>query len=194
MIYRIHQDRNYKTFSINNEDICEKLGDNTTFHMDRTPQTYSKQWKTIKLDFYSDKKDALLPDLAENNGRIYISDTAVPYLKSYIEKFGELLPIEHEEGKGFLFNCLSMAEQVDGLDKEKSVDDPYTGNSFISFHEDRLTHFFIFKTAFDSFHGIFCSKEFKSVIEKNDLKGIIFGIDLGNMFPPDEDILKPLSN
>ena len=80
------------------------------------------------------------------------------------------------------------------VDKEKSVDDPYTGNSFISFHEEKLAGHTIFRTAFDSYHGIFCSEQFKLAVEKASLRGIVFSKDLGNMFPEDDSATQPHLN
>ncbi len=194
MIYRIHQDRKYKTFSVNNDDIWEKLGEDTMFHIDRTPCSYIKNWQPIKIDFYSDNRKALVPDITESNGKLFFSKKAAEVLTPILEDDGEFLPVYSSEATGFLYNCLSTSEQVDGLDAEKSIDDPYSGNSFISFHESKVRGLKVFKTEFDTYLGIFCTEGVKTAVENSDLKGIVFSEDLGNMFPPDVDSSQPLNN
>ena len=185
MIFRIYQDRRYQTFMIDDDDICAKLGDQTTFHMDRTPCAMSELWQPIKINFYSDRKSADIPDITEANGKLFLSSKAANVMEPLISQFGELLPIEYENGKGFLFNCLTNAEQVKGVDLDNSKDDIYTGESFLTFFPEKVKALNIFNTEFDSYLGLFCQEAFKECIEKNQLKGVVFGQDLGKLVPPD---------
>lgn len=191
MIYRILQDRNYQSFSINDEDASAKLGEDTVFHLDRSPKPYATKWKPIKIDFFSDSPKALKPDICAENGRLYLNEEAYEKVRVMLELFGECLPVE---GGGYLFNCLATAEGVNGLDRKNSIDDPYTGKSFISFHNKKVASLAIFRTAFDSFHGLFCNEAFKLAIESSDLKGVVFGQDLGNCAPPDDSAAQPLKH
>jgi len=106
-------------------------------------------------------------------------------LKDLITNDGEFLPVKYEQGDAWLFNPLSIAEDVDGLDKKLSVKNEWGDIENIAFHENKVKEFSIFRCMFDINKNVFCQDTVKQVIEKAGLKGVFFTPDLGDQFSVD---------
>ncbi len=192
-LYRIYgDDAHYLNFVVDGVDVIKKLGGRDyPFHIDRTPKPYAAVWKApVIVDFHygkavkskvlPDVAEKVLPDIAENGGRLYFNEHAYQLLHSLIDECGEFLPVYHDDGSGYVFNPLKSAEDVSGIDSERTLFDTHGNLAHFSFHDDKVKPFPIFRTALDTYLGIFCQEEFKSAVERNDLKGISFGSDLSN--------------
>ncbi len=180
MIYRIHPDiGNYGLVCFDGDQARESLGEDTDFHIDESPIAYEDSWNTMVVGF----GDALgskvkpVPDLSWNVGKLYLSPKACKVLKPIVSLHGELLPVTHDAGEGYLFNCLKVLSPV----RELSVHSPLTGNFSIVFDEDSVSEV-IFKSEID-FDALFCSEEFRAVVLDNHLTGLSFSEDLGNPYP-----------
>ena len=184
-IFRIYgDDQHYLNFVVPGSEVIKKLGGKEyPFHIDRTPKPYAHVWtEALEVDFYYGKqgKGKTIPDIIDNNGRLFLSPKAYDALHEILKSSGEFLPVYHKDGKGYIFNPLLSAEAMDGINKSLTTHDQYGNLTNFGFLEDKVKHATLFKTELDSYLGIFCSEEFKKIIEENKLCGITFGLDLGN--------------
>ena len=195
-IYRIHPDRlNFSLLrTISTKEILDKLGREYPFHIDPTPKSYEAVWSALEVGFYdsSDKGTASeLPDITVGNGKLFLNARAYEQLHSLLEPHGEFLPVTYGKNEGYIFNCLSLAEDVAGLDEKLSIKNEYGDLQSLVFHEDKVHSMAIFRSEFDGYMGFFCKDDFKDAVESAGLKGITFSIDLGNIFPPDPSAQSP---
>lgn len=194
MIYVIHPDvRQYLSYVLDSKETRAKLGAKSMFHFDQSPKVYADHWQPIEITFakLSGGKKGELPDIIIRNGRLFLNEKAYDALKGILESDGEFLPVTYGSDTGYLFNILSLADDVDGLDKKLSTKDEFGDLQSLAFHENKVKGFNVFRTAFDNYMGAYCSEAFIDAIEKADLKGLIFSPDLGNIFPPDPTAEEP---
>lgn len=197
MIYVIHPDvLNYKTFVFNGKEIRQKLGENSIFHFDQRPAKYAKEWQPIDIEFakVSGGKKGGLPDIIVRNGRLFLNEKGYTGLHDVLAPHGEFLPVTYEGEKGFLFNILSIAENLNGLDKKLSTKNEYNELQSIAFHTEQLQNTPIFRAEFDNYMGVYCQENLKTLIESLNLKGLTYSTDLGNIFPPDPSAQKPITH
>lgn len=183
-LYRIHEDdAKYLNFVVDASDVEAKLGFDHPFHLDRRPVPYSRVWKApLLVDFHYGNQggNKPIPDIAENNGRLYFGDEAHDRLHPIIDAAGEFLTVHHRDGAGYIFNPLKTAEDVDGIDHAKTAHDAHGNLEHYAFHEDRVGALPVFKTKMDTYLGIFCHDAFKSAVEEGGFTGLKFGTDYSN--------------
>ena len=142
----------------------------------------------IIVDFAPDKKemaDKPIPDiqvLTYHNKSIFLNLNAFEVLKDILKEDGEFIPVTYEEGDGYIFNPLRLAEDVDGLDEKLCIKNEWGDVENITFREDRVKVYAILKTKFDFCSNVFCRKDVKDVIEAAKLKGVTFTPELGATF------------
>ena len=183
MLYSIYADtKSYLYIGYDGNQMNDLLGDEYRFDIDRTVKPYSQVWKNqIKVNFGNEgMKGTIMPDISADQGRLFLSQKAYDVLHDLLKNDGEFLPVEYENGKGFMFNPLSLAESVDGLDKKLSVKNEWSDVENVAFDEDSVQGFNIFKTEFDTYYSVYCQESVKDAVEKAGLKGVIFTPDLGN--------------
>lgn len=187
MIFSIYNDhKKYAHIGFDWKQMVQEFGESmdTRFDVNCETKPYSTIWKKpIKVNF-SDNSEGItgsgIPEIAEHQGRLFLSQKAYETLHNLLDKDGEFLSVEYENGKGFIFNPLSLAEAVDGLDKKLSVKNEWGEVENIAFHNDKVKAFNIFKSYFDAHYNVFCQESVKEAVEQADLKGVIFTPDLGN--------------
>lgn len=158
----------------------QALGDETDFHIDERPISYSDVWNVCEIEFVDSfgGQSKKMPDISINIGKLFLSDKAYQVLNKLLLPFGEFLPVTHDGNKGYIFNCLKSVTP----DNKLSMHDPLNGLFSIVFNECDINGVEVFKSNID-FSGYFCSQNFKRIVEENGLTGISFSIDLGNPFP-----------
>jgi len=107
-----------------------------------------------------------IPDIQVFHGRMFLSKKAYAALNALIKDEGELFPVCYEKGDGYIFNLLSVAEDVDGLDISLCHKNAWDDVKNLGFHEDRVSKFAIFKTAFDTYINFYCRQDIKDAIEQ----------------------------
>ncbi len=169
------------------------LGSETMFHFARRPVRYSDGWSAFEISFdsLSTSNKVLMPDVMARNGRLFFSSEAYEKLYGLCEEHGEFLPVTYEGRDGFLFNILSVAESVGGLDESLSIKNEFGEVQALAFCEDKLVGMNIFRTEFDGYMGIYCSDAFKSTVEQAGLKGLTFSTDVGTTYPSDTNAQRP---
>ena len=194
MIYVVHPDvKGYFSYVLDSKETRKKLGRDTMFHFDQSPKRYADNWQAIEITFakLSGGKKGEMPDLMIRNGRLFLNEKAYGVLLEVLEEDGEFLPVTFGDRSGYLFNILSVAEDVDGLDQKLSTKDEFGDLQSLVFHEDKVEGFKLFRSRFDDYMGVYCGEAFKSAVEQSGLNGLIFSVDLGSIFPPDPSASEP---
>jgi len=197
MIYLIHPDYQlYKSFVLDNKVVRKALGSETLFHFSRAPQSYLDGWQPFEIGFAAlgVSEKAAMPDIMVRNGRLFLTAPAFAALGGLLEKHGEFLPVTYGGKDGHLFNVLSLAESVKGIDTKLSTKNEFGEVQSLAFHEDKVKGLLLFRTAFDGYMGIYCTEGFKAAIDESNFKGLIFSNDIGSIFPPDADVSGPSSH
>lgn len=190
-LYSIYPDiKSYMYIAYDWKQIKEQMGDEYRFDMDRTVKPYFPVWKKpVKIEFANEgMKGSKIPDISVDQGRLFLSEKAHKALKDVIGNDGEFLPVEHERGKGYMFNPLRLAEEVDGVDNKLSVKNEWGDVEHVAFDEENVKDFSIFKTAFDSYFSVYCQQSVKDAIEHAGLKGVVLTTDLGNYLGVSENM------
>lgn len=197
MIYVIHPDvLNYKIFVLDGKEVRQKLGKDSIFDFDQRPKKYLTEWKTINIEFakVSGGKKGEIPDIIVRNGRLFLNEKAYAGLHDLLAPHGEFLPVTFDGSKGFLFNLLTIAEDLNALDEKLSTKNEYGELQSIAFVEENLKNSKIFRARFGNYMSAYCQDDFKSLVEALELKGLIFSHNLGNIFPPDSSAKSPTTH
>ena len=183
MIYRIHHDDHYLAFEIPTREVLDKLGRAHPFHIDRTPISYADIWNTplhIKFRPPENFTQEFIPDLSEVDGKLFLNQKAYDLIKGMLKQYGEFLPITYDGGTGYLFNILTIAEDMDGLNEQLIGHDKHGNLENFGFHEEIMGKIPIFRAKLDSYQGIFCNEAIKKRIADTKLSGVFFHVDLAN--------------
>lgn len=183
MIYRIHQDDRYLAFEIPSQEVIDKLGRSYPFHIDRSPVAYKNIWqKPLHIKFRPPESftKPIVPDISEVDGKLFLSEQAYETLHVALSQYGEFLPVSFDERTGYIFNILSVAERIGGLDEVVASYDAYDNLVHFGFKDEIMDAVTVFRSEIDSYQGIFCNQDLKDLIEKNELSGVFFHTDLAN--------------
>lgn len=184
MLYSMVSDlEEYAYIGFDREEIHDKFGDDIREHIDLTyrPISYLDSWVPISVSLYKEEGGITgdkVADIMPFQGKLFLSQVAYELLHPLIETDGEFLPVEYEDGNGYIFNPLSLAENVKGLDTKKSVKNGLRDVEAMAFFDVRVSQFMIFKTEFDNYVSMICQTEVKDAIEQGKLGGVIFSKNL----------------
>lgn len=174
MIYSLHPDvENFQLFSIDGKFARKALGEDTMFHFDESPVSYSDVWKPMELEFYISGKQKTLPipDVTQHYGRLFLNEKAYAALKNILEPCGEFLPVFHSEGTGYLLNLLAIEDNA--LNKDLCKKNEWGEIVWIGFNEEHVINP-VFRIEYDNFFSVFCSEKFQSVYIEAELSGLVF--------------------
>ncbi len=184
IIYRIHHNETLLMHVIPPIESMNKLGEEYgTFAFNAEPKKYASIWTPLHIEFLAceGRKTNIIPDISENFGRLFLSEAAHKALKELLESSGELLPVTYgKDNKGYIFNPLVTAEEMNALETRLTTYDEYDNLTNFGFIEQALKTTTIFKTKLDCFKGIFCLEAFKQAYENAELTGITFHPDVSN--------------
>lgn len=182
-IHRIHHNDDYLIYQISTREVLDKLGREHPFHIDRSPISYADIWSTpLQITFVpiEDSTKPVIPDISESDGRLFLNIKAYQTLKPLIENDGEFLPVVYEDGEGFIFNPLTVAEDLDALNTSLTSHDKNGHLRHFEFFEDKLQNTAVFRAKVDHYAGLFCGEAIKEAIEGSNLTGVYFQPDLAN--------------
>ncbi|TQV81182.1 hypothetical protein FKG94_08735 [Exilibacterium tricleocarpae] len=187
-LYSMYPDTDHYAFiGFDRQEVRAKQGRNPKKHIDLTcePLVYKDRWQGLSVNL-SDNSEGLtgdkIADIMPFKGKLFLSTKAYEVLKPLIENDGEFLSVTYERGQGYIFNPLSVAESVGGLNTDVSRKNEWNDTLAIAFHEDCVKDFAIFKTEFDLYQSVICQQSVKDAIEAAGLGGAYFTPDLGNPF------------
>lgn len=144
--------------------------------------------ETLRVSFpelSKEDKNCQLPDIAIDQGRLFLSGKAFETLKPLIENDGEFLPVIYEHGSAYIFIPLKVAESADALDEKLSRKNDWGDMENIAFHEELVASWSVFRSEFNAYMSVYCNEAVKEAIESNGLSGLYISPDLGNIFPED---------
>ncbi|WP_028877555.1 hypothetical protein [Teredinibacter turnerae] len=156
-------------FAYKNESLTDRL---------------SAAWEPAPITYISEVKRADAPDLSVWNACLIMSDQARVALSPLLLSYGEFLALE----EGYhLYNCLCSAggEVIDG-DRSKfeiEFEDALAVPKKLVLNERNLPKSPLFKPGFADNTFFICGEEFKASIEAHGLTGLLFDMDLAQLFP-----------
>jgi hypothetical protein len=184
-IYAIQPDsRHYKSFVLDRQRVRKALGHETEFHFARAPKRYLNSWQPFDINFenLSASIRVAMPDIMVRNGRLFLSIAAYDVLSPIIAEHGEFLPITYEGCNGFIFNVLSVVDDIFKIDKKISNKNEFSEVKSLYFYDNKINKMALFRTATDGYLDIYCGEALKNAIEKNQLKGIKFSGDTEKIY------------
>lgn len=189
MIYKILPDlRHFKQFSLDEDEIESTLGEDCLIFMDARPTRYLADWKPLQVTFFDEfpggSNIKQRPDImVDFLGKLFLDEKATAALSPLLTPAGELLPVSYDSASGCLFNPLVIAEDLDAVDSADVKRDKWNALIAPEFVADKLGGAVLFRTALDSFRGIYCTDTFKAAVEKAGLSGVRFSEDLRDRPP-----------
>jgi hypothetical protein len=140
-----------------------------------------------------EQKNCSIPEIAVFEGRLFLSKRAYEAVEPLIKHDGEFLSATYEQGEGFIFTPMHLAETVGGLDKKLTRKNDWGDLEHLAFHEDKLKHWQLFRTEYEHYRGLHCQPAIKTAIEDAELKGLYITADLGRIFPCEPDLVTKLN-
>ncbi len=189
MIYKLRHDReNFLSFDISAYDIEYILGD--YFLLDKP--LWAEFWQPINATFFdnSDEQNVIaMPDVSEWFGYncLALNQKAFEILRSHLEKFGEFLPTQSEGILYWIFHSTKKTrmEHIDLNNSSSTTDETgFIDMQSLVFKEKTLQGQLIFQTEFSNYRNMYCTEEFKNLVESNGLKGLYFSTDLACINEP----------
>lgn len=188
MIYKLRFERsNYLTFEISPDEFEEKFGDDYLFMLDKA--CWKNFWKPLNarfLDFSDNKNVTTLPDITcWFTDQIVLNEKAYSLLSESLADYGEFLPVISD---GIRYWILHVTKKTgnDAIDDDKSgrtiEEGGYIEISKITFKDEAINHLLLFKSEFDGFRDIYCTEEFKDLLDGHNLQGLVFNSNLASVF------------
>ncbi|WP_444925876.1 hypothetical protein ACJJI4_16980 [Microbulbifer sp. TRSA002] len=169
---------NYSDYMSPNFDIDEvedKRGDDD-FVIDTRPIKYADDWVPLEIQFSIDDAVPAIPTLSKWRNYLVLHESAYQSLEGVLGPFGEFLPCTHQKAKFYLFNPLTIAEDLSAV-VPGSVSKNGNLLSGIEFDKDKLKNVPVFRSK-ESYITIYCTDAFKDVVEAEKLDGLLFSTNL----------------
>ena len=189
MIYKLRADRDkYLNFFIDPYDIELIMGD---YFLLGQP-AWAGFWKSVNATFYKDSDHGsalLVPDVTVwgTSNCLALNQKAYEALRVDLHPFGEFLQVASEGIPYWVFHSTLQTdlEFVDETKSKRIIDEvDYVEMQSLVFNEKLLDKKLIFQTEFSNYRNMYCTEEFKSRVESNDLKGLYFSTDLACINEP----------
>ena len=103
-------------------------------------------------------------------------------LKERLANFGEFLPVKAEGNNMILFNLLTFGQEQKDMCLTKYEDGFEDGLELLIFEQDDIQNKLLFKSKLEGAQKVYCTDEFKNIIQSNNLKGLVFDEDLLELF------------
>jgi hypothetical protein len=188
MIYKLRFDRNkHLAFDISPEELEKKLGEDHFFMLDEP--VWKDFWKSLDVQFHddSDKKNvSSLPDITcWFIDQLVLSEKAYSALSEALTPYGEFLSVSYNGSSFWIFHVTKLTglDVINQADSERVVEaSGHTEVKQMSFNSNAVDDLLVFKTEYNRFKNIYCSDEFKTLVENAGLEGLVFNEDLASVF------------
>ncbi|WKD50479.1 hypothetical protein [Microbulbifer spongiae] len=175
-IYQVFEnDSDYMTPYFEPGEVIGKRG-SIQFVFNTNPQAYAGDWVPLELSLKACDSSPVIPTLSTWQNYLVLHESAYQALKGLLGPFGELLPCTYQGVKFYLFNPLTIAEDLDAI-VPSSVTRDNDLLSGIAFDEEKLKDVPVFRTK-ESYISIYCTGAFKDVVESEKLDGLLFSTNL----------------
>lgn len=172
----------YQSFHIDNEEFLDSLdpylGELAAMQFCQRNISLKEFWTPLELSFFQTEggKDTL-PDIGFwKSSSLILSEKALVALHSYLIPHGEILPLTYYDQSYYVFNCLTDIEPDLSVSEGIFYDGHFCDVKSLVFKPDVKAT--LFKTSFENCKKLYCTGEFKSIVEKEKLGGIYFSEDL----------------
>ncbi|TNC86069.1 MAG: hypothetical protein CSH37_05420 [Thalassolituus sp.] len=168
-------DHDYMVPHLDPDEVEDKRGDDD-FVMITKPRTYSEGWVPLELEFKMGGSLPTIPTVSRWRNYLVLHESAYKQLKALLEPHGEFLPCTHQGSTLYLFNTLTIAEDLEAIQPGSVT---RNGNllSAIQFVETKLKGIPLFRTK-ESFVSVYCTDAFKKAVEDAVLEGLMFSSNL----------------
>ncbi|WP_444997796.1 hypothetical protein [Aliikangiella sp. IMCC44359] len=193
MLYTLINDfDNYETLCFDEEQtsrVFDNLGEgvDSEIHFNGVPHSYKKLIKEpLIFTFPIEDKKCQIPDLNLHLGRLFLNKKSYNVLYPLIKNDGEFLPATYEKGEAYFFIPFHVAENVDAINKELSVENEWNYFDHLVFDEEKVKNWPLFRMKKNGYKTVYCQENIKEAIEQADLKGLYITNDLANIFPEEQ--------
>lgn len=166
--------------TLNGETIANRI------ELNNTPRSFAGVFsEPLQIDFPVFKKAKAklpIPDIAVTEGRLFLNKKAYDALKDLIKNDGEFIPATYSGSEAFIFTPLNVAEKVDALDTKLSKKNEWGDLENLSFDEEKLKDWVVFRAEFNAFYTLQVTQAFVDAVKENDLKGLYVTTNLGSIF------------
>lgn len=150
---------------------------------------WSEFWKAMNakfIDFSDNKNVTTPPDITcWFTDQLVLNENAYALLSTHLQPYGEFLPVSCEGVPYWVLHVTNMTG-MDVVDEEKSgrlvKEGGYIDVASLSFKEEQVKEKLLFKTEYNGWKNIYCSEEFKKIVEEHRLQGLVFSADLAGVF------------
>ncbi|MGH1373160.1 MAG: hypothetical protein ACRBBW_14055 [Cellvibrionaceae bacterium] len=183
MAYRINFDtQRYLGVFIDEDELDEKVGD--LLYPDGV--SIAEQWEeapeAVLYDATGKERDDLVkPDIASWVGNLALGPKAYDLLVESLSPLGEFLPITIGDTTWQVFNLThTLSNQVVDESKSEQVMSGaiYMGLKSLVFRAEALSDELFFRCKYDQGVGQFATEDFRELVTKHKLTGLVFSEDL----------------
>ena len=193
MLYTVLLDnKNYLDPMFNSEQLDRLVGTLNgdtlinRIELNNTPRSFAGVFnEPLQIDFPVFKKAKAklpIPDIAASEGRLFLNKKAYDALHDLIKNDGEFIPAVYQDGEAFIFTPLNVAETIDALDTKLTKKNEWGDLENLSFHEEKLGDWVVFRAEFNAFHTLQVTQAFVDAVQQNGLKGLYITTNLGSLF------------
>ncbi|MCO1336664.1 hypothetical protein MO867_20265 [Microbulbifer sp. OS29] len=177
--YQVFEDdNNYMTVYFDPDEVEDKRGDDD-FTIFTTPQAYASDWVPLELSIKACDSPPVIPAISTWLNYLVLHESAYKALEGMLGPYGEFLPCTYQGAKFYLFNPLTIAEDLDAvMPGSVTKDDGLLAS--IAFDEEKLKDTPVFRTK-ESYICIYCTEAFKNLVEKEKLEGLRFSAKLAHV-------------
>jgi len=204
MLYTVLLDnKNYRDPMFNSEQLDRLVGTlngdtlNNRIELNNTPRSFAGVFsEPLRIDFPLFKKAQAklqIPDIAASEGRLFLNKKAYDALHDLIKNDGEFIPALYEGGEAFIFTPLNVAESIDALDTNLTKKNEWGDLENLSFHEEKLGGWIVFRAEFNAFHTLQVTQAFVDAVKQNELKGLYITTNLGSVFSVERGAVSKLN-
>jgi len=166
------------SFAIENYELRDKMGGE--FDIQSFGKSQKKIWKTPTGMFLSsDTGSVKIPDITDWVPYVLVfNQKAYELLSNYLTQYGEMLEVNIESNKYYIFNVMKMLDDKT-INYDKSQKAVFEGKEVgvkrLTFNTELIDDdILIFKTSYNHGGHLYCSDKFKNLIEELKLTGITF--------------------
>ncbi|WP_149981633.1 hypothetical protein [Pseudoalteromonas rhizosphaerae] len=113
---------------------------------------------------------------------LVLNKTAYTYLSAPLSEFGEFINLKTDGDKLYLFNPLTFAQEDLSLTEKAYLDGYEDELKSLAFDKEDVRNKLIFKSKLQSGLSLYCTDDFKELVNDNNLSGLVFNTDLLTYF------------
>jgi hypothetical protein len=113
---------------------------------------------------------------------LVLNESAYNCLSNSLSEFGEFVDLKTNDDKLYLFNPLMFAQEDLSLTERAYLDGFEDGLKSLVFDDEDISKKLIFKSKMQSGLSLYCTDDFKRLVNDNNLTGLVFNTDLLTYF------------